>query len=103
MSNVPSYAVCIAIFQYSVINISISNRQNASIFYMYTVCVAGNCLVKFALMTDSYLLNIGSQSCIIQKSIQKISMAFFVLRSLPVCQKVVNFEGTSRNFEMSTF
>ena len=29
---------------------------------MYTVCVAGNCLVKFALITDSYLLDIGCQS-----------------------------------------
>jgi len=29
---------------------------------MYTVGVAGNCLVKFALITDSHLLDIGSQS-----------------------------------------
>ena len=27
----------------------------------------------------------------------------FFLRSLPVCQKMVNFQGISRNFKMSTF
>jgi len=29
---------------------------------MYTVYMAGNCLVKFVLITDSHLLDIGSQS-----------------------------------------
>src|SRR6218665_359883 len=62
MSNVPSYSVCIAIFQYSVINISTSTRHKAFIFNICTVCVTGNCLVKFALITDSHLLDIGSQS-----------------------------------------
>src|SRR6218665_4184593 len=48
---------CSAIFQYSVINISISTRHKAFIFYMYTVYVAGNYLVKFDLIPDSHLLD----------------------------------------------
>src|SRR6218665_3237393 len=62
MSKSPSYSVCFAIFKNSVINLFISTRHKAFIFYRYTVCVAGNCLVKFALITDSHLLDIGSQS-----------------------------------------
>jgi len=74
MSKVHSYSVCIAIFQYSVINISIyqyinismSTRNKAAIkafiFGMYAIYVAGNCLVKFALITDSHLQDIGCQS-----------------------------------------
>ena len=134
MSNVLSYSVCIAIFQYSVFNISISTRHRAFIFNMYNVCKAGNCLVKFALITDSHLLDINSQSwphlknggqrknnipkkghtnliLLLHFLIEDISVdkcsknlnGIFCFKEFTSVPKMINFEGISRNFEMSTF